>query len=144
MKNILLSLLIITIFISCDSVRRKNKIADDAGTKMTLALKDSTSVELLDSVYNFGKIKQGESVSFNFRFKNTGKRALVVTDAFASCGCTVPEKPDRPIMPEEISFIKVIFNSTGKSGHQEKNVTINANTNPSFPAIKLTGEVEVP
>jgi len=95
-------------------------------------------------VYNFGNIKQGQSVSFNFKFKNTGKRALIVTNASASCGCTVPEKPERPIMPGQTSFIKVIFNSTGKSGHQDKNVTVSANTNPSFPTIKLIGEVEVP
>jgi hypothetical protein len=144
MKQTFLLLIIAASLVSCDNIRRKNKIADDAGTKMALALKDSTTVQLIDSVYNFGKIKQGQSVMFNFRFKNTGKRALVVTDASASCGCTVPEKPERPIMPGESSFIKVIFNSAGKSGHQEKNVTISANTNPSFPAIKLTGEVEVP
>jgi hypothetical protein len=133
-----------TSFVSCDNIRRKNKIADDAGTKMELALKDSTTVQLIDSVYNFGTIKQGQSVSFNFRFKNTGKRVLVVTDASASCGCTVPEKPERPIMPGEASFIRVVFNSTGKSGHQEKVVTVLANTNPSFPAIKLIGEVIAP
>jgi hypothetical protein len=144
MKKIFLLFLIAASFASCDNIRRKNKIADDAGTKMAMALKDSTTVQLIDSVYNFGKIKQGQSVTFNFRFKNTGKRALVVTDASASCGCTVPEKPEHPIMPGESSFIKVIFNSTGKSGHQEKNVTISANTNPAFPAIKLTGEVDAP
>ena len=144
MKNIFLVLLAVVLFVSCDSIRRKNKIADDAGLQMEMALKDSTIVLLIDSVYNFGNIKQGQSVSFNFKFKNTGKRALIVTNASASCGCTVPEKPERPIMPGQTSFIKVIFNSTGKSGHQDKNVTVSANTNPSFPTIKLIGEVEVP
>jgi len=144
MKNIFLVLLAVVLFVSCDSIRRKNKIADDAGLQMEMALKDSTIVLLIDSVYNFGNIKQGQSVSFNFKFKNTGKKALVVTNASASCGCTVPEKPERPIMPGQTSFIKVVFNSTGKSGHQDKNVTVSANTNPSFPTIKLIGEVEVP
>ena len=144
MKNIFLVLFAAVLFVSCDGIRRKNKIADDAGSQMEIALKDSTTVQLIDSVYNFGNIKQGQSVSFNFKFKNTGKRALIVTNASASCGCTVPEKPERPIMPGQTSFIKVVFNSTGKSGHQDKNVTVSANTNPSFPTIKLIGEVEVP
>ena len=143
-KNIFLVLLVAVVFGSCDGIRRKNKIADDAGSQMEMALKDSTTVQLIDSVYNFGNIKQGQSVSFNFKFKNTGKKALVVTNASASCGCTVPEKPQRPIMPGQTSFIKVVFNSTGKSGHQEKNVTVSANTNPSFPTIKLMGEVQAP
>ena len=144
MKNIFLVLFAAVLFVSCDGIRRKNKIADDAGSQMEIALKDSTTVQLIDSVYNFGNIKQGQSVSFNFKFKNTGKKALIVTNASASCGCTVPEKPERPIMPGQTSFIKVVFNSTGKSGHQDKNVTVSANTNPSFPTIKLIGEVEVP
>ena len=144
MKNIFLVLFAAVLFVSCDGIRRKNKIADNAGSQMEIALKDSTTVQLIDSVYNFGNIKQGQSVSFNFKFKNTGKKALIVTNASASCGCTVPEKPERPIMPGQTSFIKVVFNRTGKSGHQDKNVTVSANTNPSFPTIKLIGEVEVP
>ena len=143
-KNIFFVLLVVVVFASCDGIRRKNKIADDAGSQMEMALKDSTTVQLIDSVYNFGNIKQGQSVSFNFKFKNTGKKALVVTNASASCGCTVPEKPQRPIMPGQTSFIKVVFNSTGKSGHQEKNVTVSANTSPSFPTIKIMGEVQAP
>jgi len=143
MKRYFLTIItVVFLFISCDNVRRNDKIADDAGTQMTSALKDSTTVQLIDSVYNFGNIKQGASVSFNFRFKNTGKKPLVITNASASCGCTVPEKPEKPILPGQESFIKVVFNSTGKHGYQDKNVTVSANVTPAFPLIKLTGEVE--
>lgn len=126
---------------SCD-VRRKDKIADDAEQKIEQALKDSTTVQLIDTTYNFGTITEGESVTYNFRFKNTGNKPLVINSASASCGCTVPEKPEKPVMPGETGFLKVVFNSRGKMGHQEKAIIVSSNVKPFFPDFKLTGEVK--
>ncbi len=139
-RVILLFIVAVTVF-SCD-VRRKDKIVDDTQQKIEQALKDSTTVQLIDTVYNFGTIAEGESVTYNFRFKNTGNKPLVVSSASASCGCTVPEKPEKPIMPGETGFLKVVFNSRGKSGHQEKAIIVAANVKPFFPEFKLTGEVK--
>ena len=136
-------LCIVTVFIfSCD-VRRKDNIADDTEQKIEQALKDSTTVQLIDTTYDFGTITEGESVTYNFRFKNTGNKPLVINSASASCGCTVPEKPEKPIMPGETGFLKVIFNSRGKSGHQEKAIIVSSNVKPFFPDFKLTGEVKL-
>ncbi len=125
---------------SCD-VRRHDKVMDDTRQQTELALQDSTAVQVIDSVFNFGTIAEGEKVAFNFRFKNTGAKPLVVTNASASCGCTVPEKPEKPVLPGETSYIKVVFDSKGKPGHQEKAVFVNANVKPGFPTLKLMGEV---
>ena len=123
------------IFISCD-VRRNDKVVDDAVKSMELAaMQDTTTVQLIDSVYNFGNITEGEKVTYNFRFKNSGKKPLVITSTSASCGCTVPEKPEKPILPGETGFIKVVFNSKGKVGHNEKTITVVPNTNPAFPTL---------
>jgi Protein of unknown function (DUF1573) len=136
------------ILISCD-IRRSDRLIDDAGKEkavaakeMEAAMKDSTTVQAIDTAYNFGKIAEGDKVEYKFRFKNTGNKPLVIANATASCGCTVPEKPEKPVLPGETSFIKVIFNSKGKSGHQEKTIYVNSNVKPSFPELKLTGEVE--
>ena len=106
-------------------------------------MKDTTQVQLIDSVYDFGKVTEGEKVTFNFRFKNVGKKPLIIVSTSASCGCTVPEKPEQPIPAGETGFIKVVFNSRGKQGHQEKNINVTANTNPEFPKLLLKGEVTV-
>jgi Protein of unknown function (DUF1573) len=143
MNKCILLLALITVFISCD-VRRKDKIADDSATsekQIQKALQDSTTVLLLDSVYKFGSIKEGDKVTHSFTFKNTGKNPLIITEAHASCGCTVPEKPEKPIAPGETGVIKVVFNSSGKSGHQEKSITVNSNAKPHFTDLKLIGEV---
>jgi Protein of unknown function (DUF1573) len=139
-KKYILILMVATAFIACN-MRRSDKVVDDAVKQMATAALDTTMVELIDSVYNFGKVAEGEKVTFNFRFKNIGTKPLVITSTTASCGCTVPEKPEKPVLPGETGFIKVVFNSKGKMGHNEKNITVMANTNPAFPMLLLRGDV---
>ncbi len=140
MKKYILFGLIAASVISCD-IRRKDKIADDLETQKALALKDSTSVQIIDSAYNFGKVTDGEKVVYSYRFKNTGTKPLVVVEATASCGCTVPQKPERPILPGETGFIKIVFDSKGRVGNAHKTITVKSNANPEFPQLFLTGDV---
>lgn len=91
--------------------------------------------------YNFGKIKEGESVTHSFTFTNTGSAPLIITSATATCGCTVPEYPAQPIKPGEKGTIKVVFNSRGKMGKQDKVVTILSNAKPAMDNLHMIGEV---
>jgi archaellum component FlaG (FlaF/FlaG flagellin family) len=141
LKKYILFLLVAASIISCD-VRRKDKIADDVETQKALALQDSTTVQIIDSAYNFGKVTDGEKVNYSYRFKNTGTKPLVIVEATASCGCTVPQKPERPILPGETGFIKIIFDSKGRVGNAHKTITVKSNANPEFPILFLTGDVE--
>lgn len=129
------------ILFSCDI--RKNKAKDDvkASDPSVQVFKDSTTVQIIDSVYNFGKVTDGEKVEYNYRFKNTGKNPLIITTATASCGCTVPEKPEAPIKPGETGFIKVVFNSQGRVGDVHKEITVVSNAYPVFPVLELRGQV---
>ena len=140
MKKFILFLLVSSILVSCD-VRKKDKIADDAAKKKELSLKDTTTVGIIDSAYNFGKVTDGEKVEYSYRFKNTGDKPLVITNATASCGCTVPQKPEKPILPGETGFIKVVFDSKGRVGSAHKTITVSSNARPGFPELLLTGEV---
>lgn len=128
------------VLVAC-AVKRKDKIADDAVKTYEHLLKDSTTVEVIDKEFNFGKVSDGEKVEFNYRFKNTGTKPLVVTGTSASCGCTIPEKPEQPILPGATGFIKIVFNSKGRVGTAHKTITVTANTIPPFPELLLTGEV---
>ena len=141
MRKYILFLSLPLIIISCDN-RRKDRIADDASTQIALALKDSTTVQIIDSSYNFGKVTDGEKVEYSYRFKNTGTKPLVVVEAHASCGCTVPQKPEKPILPGEIGFIKIVFDSKGRKGNAYKTITVASNAKPEFPQLILTGDVE--
>jgi len=105
---------------------------------------DAAVISFEHGMYNFGKITQGDKVHYDFRFKNTGKSPLIITDATATCGCTIPEKPKEPVKPGESGVIKVVFNSTGKIGMQDKVVTITSNGNPSTTEVHMIGEVTEP
>jgi hypothetical protein len=94
--------------------------------------------------YNFGTIKQGESVNYDFNFTNTGKEPLIITEAHGSCGCTVPQWPKEPIAKGAKGTIKVTFNSTGKMGMQDKTVTISSNAKEGSKVLHLKGNVEAP
>jgi len=100
-----------------------------------------TTVQIIDSSFDFGQVAEGEIVEFNFRFKNTGTVPLVVTNVAASCGCTVPEKPEQPIRPGETGYIKAKFDSDKRPGEALKTVTVTSNASPSFPELILKGKV---
>lgn len=101
-------------------------------------------MEFEEEIFDFGTIAQGEKVNFVYKFTNTGDADLIISSAKGSCGCTVPDWPKQPIAPGEVSEIKVVFNSDGKSGNQHKDVSINANTQPALNKIAFKGIVEVP
>lgn len=99
---------------------------------------DSTQLSL-------GHIIQGAQVQKTYTFTNTGGSPLVITDVRSSCGCTVGKDwPKQPIAPGEAGSISVTFNSEGRSGRQEKTITVVANTTPPSTVLTLIGEVAGP
>jgi hypothetical protein len=101
-------------------------------------------IQFEEEEHDFGKITQGEKVSFAFKFRNTGKSNLIITSAAGSCGCTIPEWPKEPIAPGKEGKINVIFNSEGKSGIQEKTISIVTNCEPSTKIVRIKTEIIVP
>lgn len=89
------------------------------------------------TLHDFGKIKEGESVSTNFSFTNKGKKELIIYKVKTTCGCTATQPEKTKLKPGESSNIKVTFNSTGKSGNDEKHITIYSN-DPVTPEATLT------
>jgi hypothetical protein len=94
--------------------------------------------------HDFGTIQQGDKVSYDFKFKNTGEADLVIAQAKGSCGCTVPDYPKTPIKVGESGNIKVSFNSNGKHGETSKTVTIMCNTEEGSKILKIKANIEVP
>ena len=92
--------------------------------------------------HDFGAIKEGDVVEHVFNFTNDGDAPLIISNAQASCGCTIPEWPKEPIAIGKIGQIKVRFDSKGKPGNQNKTITLTANTWPNTKRISIRAQVE--
>lgn len=91
--------------------------------------------------HNFGKIKQNIPVSYNFIFTNKGTEKIIIEEATASCGCTIPEKPSQPILPGKTSFIKVQYNAAAL-GSFNKQVYVKVFGYNDRITLNISGEVE--
>ena len=90
--------------------------------------------------YDFGKIRQGIPVTHQFKFVNTGKTPLVITNVTASCGCTNPAWSREAVMPGQSGFVKATF-SAAALGAFDKTVTVTANIEQGSVQLKIKGEV---
>jgi len=93
-------------------------------------------------LHDFGNIKEGDVVEYTFAFVNNGEAPLIISDAKATCGCTVPQYPKEPIPVGGSGEIQVRFNSSKKPGIQNKTVTLTANTYPAQTRIRIKANVE--
>ncbi|MBU3676508.1 MAG: DUF1573 domain-containing protein [Chitinophagaceae bacterium] len=101
-----------------------------------------TTIEIAETKYDFGKIKEGEKVRHAYQVKNVGTSPLLIANVQASCGCTVPSFPKNPIAPGETGEVTLEFNSEGRPGSVMKNALIIANADNAPFSIGFTAEVE--
>jgi hypothetical protein len=94
-----------------------------------------------ESEFDFGDIQPGAVVKHTFSFTNSGKTPLLIENATASCGCTTPNWTKDPIAPGGKGTIDVQFNSQGKTGLQNKEVAIRANTQPNITRVVIKANV---
>lgn len=108
--------------------------------------KETTTIEYVVQAHDFGNVQYPSENLYTFKFKNTGSIPLVVESAKASCGCTVPNTPEDPIMPGEMGELDVIFRP--KEGQQgsvvTKRVTVTANTEPQQTYLEIKANVLSP
>ena len=130
MRAVVFVLMIVSWLISC----RQGEVKKNGGSSMQLP-KDSsqyTKITWLDSTTrDFGSISEGQKLEVSYRFLNSGNKPLIIARVQPSCGCTVAEQPDEPIMPGKEGVIKASFNSEGRIGINHKKIYVIANTRGS-------------
>ncbi|MBI3133227.1 MAG: DUF1573 domain-containing protein [Bacteroidetes bacterium] len=104
---------------------------------------DITTIEYIETKHNFGNVFYPSENKYTFKFKNTGSTPLIIEEATASCGCTIPNKPEEPIMPGEIGELDVIFRpKEGQVGQTvTKTITVVANTSPAESFLEISANV---
>ena len=140
MKKLFLGILLAgTTLVACNQTKSTDAANAD-GTTTTVNANAPVMKFEFDS-HDFGKVKAGDKVTYEFKFTNTGPSPLIITSATATCGCTVPEWPKAPVQPGQGGVIKVTFDSANKEGLQDKQITVTANTSPAQNVVHLVGEV---
>jgi hypothetical protein len=109
---------------------------------------DSASVEpgngeivFKEYEHDFGKVSEGEKISYVFTFENKGTSDIVITSASTTCGCTVPKYDKKPIPPGSVGSLEVVFDTSGRSGIQTKTVTVKSNAKTPVVLVKITAEI---
>ncbi len=149
MKRLVLIISAAAALVACNG-NGDSKTTGDAPLTDSLkqeALKDSsnfTTVNWVDSTFkDLGDVKLGQIVEIPFLIKNTGDKPLIISSVQPGCGCTVAEKPEKPVLPGKEEKIVAKFNSEGQSeGTHTKTVIVTANTKP-FTQHTLTFKVNV-
>ena len=93
-----------------------------------------------EEVIDYGKIDKGSDGAKVFIFKNIGDQPIIIKKIQSSCGCTVPKKPEKPIMPGEDGEIKVSYD-TKRVGGFSKSITILSNAKNPRKIIRIKGIV---
>ncbi len=107
-------------------------LADDRGAEVTFSKTN----------HDFGAIQEAKGpVSCTFEFTNTGDKPLLIINASASCGCTRPEFPTKPIKPGKKGKIKVTFSPIGRAGAFKKTIKVKTNSKERVSTLHIEGTV---
>ena len=103
----------------------------------------NAKIEFVSETIDYGTIENGANGEREFKFKNAGTDALIISTCRGSCGCTVPTCPTEPIMPKQSGVIKVKYD-TSRTGQFTKQVTVESNDPSGIKILKIQGNVNAP
>ena len=145
-KNLYILIIIVSVFIISACGNNENKLPSEL-INNPITAEGSTSIDKLPVInfktteHDFGKIQDGIEVSYKFKFTNTGKGDLLISQVKTSCGCTASRFPKKVIKPGESNFIELTFNSIHRSGFNHKTATVLANTQPNTTTLSIKATV---
>ncbi len=93
------------------------------------------------TVIDYGTVNKGDNGVREFVFTNSGNAPLIISNVKSTCGCTIPKKPEKPILPGESEKIQVKYD-TKRVGFIRKSITVTSNAASSPTTIlKIKGQV---
>lgn len=154
-------LLIILFLVGCQQENSNSASNTSSETIGDLDLKDYESIlrhpvssnNKLDSLdlaeinfkvkeISFDTIVMGEKAEIDFHFDNTGNNTLYILDTKVSCGCTITSYPRGGISAGNGGVISIIFDSTGKSGMQDRSIIVVSNGDPNETLLRIKGFIK--
>lgn len=144
MRHIIISLITIVLLVSCgdDDSKINTGLVNNPASAQGSTNGKEPKIEFAVKEHDFGKMIQGEQVSFTYRFKNTGNAPLIISAVEKTCGCTDTKFTREPVKPGESGTISITYDSKGHKGFQNKRIIVKANTNPSETILKFKAQVQ--
>ena len=100
-------------------------------------------IDFKTETVDYGEIEKGSDGVRVFEFTNTGNAPLIISKVSSNCGCTIPKKPEDPIMPGKTGEIQVKYD-TKRVGHIRKAITVISNADTPTKVLKIKGTVKAP
>ncbi len=139
MKRILIAAMFAVII--CTNINAKLNIATQTEN---VNQQNQAQITFDKTTHSFGTFEEAKLQTCIFTFINTGSVPLIINQAVASCGCTVPTYTKSPIAPGQTGQIKVTYNGKGKfPGHFKKSITVRTNGTPEVVRLYIEGDMTV-
>lgn len=108
----------------------------------TMLMSAQAVIKFEKTTHDYGKFTEDTPQTYVFKFTNTGNEPLVIHQAFASCGCTVPTYTKESIAPGKSGELKVVYNGKGKlPGHFKKTVSVRSNATNALVRVYIEGDM---
>ncbi len=138
-------IIVVLLFCRCNSTVNtyENKLGIKPAVLAQIDTANYTTIQWIDTVKNFGMVKEGDSVFAKFRFKNAGDKALFIIEVRSFCGCTVTNYPEHAILPAREGEVLAIFKTNGHPGFIHKTIIVTTNaSNKMQQLLSFKGNVK--
>lgn len=122
-KNLVIFFLFVSTLVQgCNN--KQPAVSKPSAVTGSVKKKNTARIEFTEEIHNFGTLKEGEVVSYSFKFKNNGGDPLRLVKVVPACSCLNVRYQKEDVDVSGTSYIEVIFNSAGEWGNQIKSVEI--------------------
>ena len=128
--------------VACNQQTKKNSTKETKVKTSSQSTGDKPKIHFTESEHDFGELVAGETVTYAFKFSNSGGADLIISNVRTTCGCTVSDFPKEPIKPGESGVIKLTFDSRGRQGYQNKTATVTSNASNQLVVLRLKATVK--
>ncbi len=119
-----------------------NCFCQNDSSKAIAIITNAPVITFENEFHDFGTIKKGAIITYNYKFMNTGNQPLIISNVTTGCDCTTPEWSKTVINKGDSSTIKIIYKSEEEGGDQAKEITVYSNATTPIKVLRFTGYVD--
>jgi len=120
----------------------ENTLGIEPSVMAQMGTANYTTIEWIDTLVNLGKLKNRDTVSLSFRFKNTGSHPLYLLAVQPACGCTLADYSKEPVWNDREGIIRAVYTAKDQAGAVRKTIRVRTNSkNGQWHSLAFYGDV---